>query len=236
MHCFVHNVGLVKTSNRTDANYFEVMLQEKNNAHKALCFYPEKHSQLTDAMVSKSPVKLSKYNVSNGQLYLNKSTLVSITAADDVSFEYDPRLAKDAIVSFKDLHSLAPSQFVNVRISVLEIGDEVVHQGVNGPLAKQEVTLVDATTCVKLTLYGDDVNTLEVNNSYTLKNVRLYNVKGVVYLNTSLAAKFKYEKNCALENLSNIRNCVTETKVTGKFIGVTQIQQFSLSRLQSKSN
>ena len=205
-----------------------MMLQEQGGAKKALCFSPQKRSRLSDAMLARSPVSLSKFNLSKGQIFINNKTTITVKDQHSVPFEHNPKLAKDAIVTLKELQGLTSGQIVNIKASVMDIGEVITHQGKDGPINKQEVILRDSTNCRKLTLYGEDVDHLVAGESYLLRNLRLHIVKSACFLNTTLSAKFNCKKIKQIENLVDGASCQTDVQSIARIVGVKSIYKSTI--------
>ena len=54
-----------------------------------------------------------------------------------------------------------------------------------GKLKKQDVVISDPTAYVKVVLWGDHVNALQLDQTYILNNVRVKSTKFEHYLNTT---------------------------------------------------
>ena len=61
-------------------------------------------------------------------------------------------------------------------------------------LSKQEVTIPDPTSSVKVILWGSWVNSLQSNKTYLLQNLRVKTNKNERYLNTAKDEKFLFQE------------------------------------------
>ena len=59
-----------------------------------------------------------------------------------------------------------------------------------GTLKKQEAIISDTTGYIKVVLWENNVNTLEVNTAYNLKNLRVKSSNNEKYLNTPKGEDF----------------------------------------------
>ena len=82
-------------------------------------------------------------------------------------------------VSLSDVSKLNRYDRVTVRIQVVKINDpDVVGNGKR----KQDVTIADSSSSIILTLWEDDIGSLEIGNSYELSKVLVQQFKGHHYL------------------------------------------------------
>lgn len=200
---YIHDVSPIKKAKSGHTQYFNCILQGEGSAKKAVCFSPKKHPLLHDASESHSPVKITRYSLSkNEEIIIADQTRVTLSKA---TFDCDERFQRDAVISLNDLHSLAPGQLLNTKCFVGNT-QEVVEQKVRSGdvVQKQEVTISDSTSSVKLILYGDYVNSLTEGKSYLLKNVRLNSFKNTVYLNTSQTLDFIYEEMSEIPHVDDV--------------------------------
>lgn len=226
--CFVHAVSPIKKASNTGTEYFNCTLQMENSARRAVCFSPGKRKLLAEVDKARSPVKITKHDISKGDVVINNRTNISLMDNTAVTFQHDPLLAKDAFVTIKELEKLAPWQLLNIKASVATVNGMTTHQGKDGQsLNKQEVIIRDSTGCCSFYLYGEDSGKLEVGKSYILKNLRLRVVKGSVFLNTSKAEPFLYQMMDNLKDLVEVPsiNLLTEQTMIGKVSGVSTIKQ-----------
>lgn len=219
--CYVHDVSPLKKSGTDHKEFFECTLQFSNNSKKSLCFTPHKRRRLSDAALSKSPVKLANYNKAHGKVWINPPTTISLINKDDVAFEHNPALGNNVTVCFNDLRHLASGQLISVVAECHSVGEEFVHQAKQGPVNKQVALLRDPTHCVKLNLFGDAVSTLTAGETYLLKNLRLYVMKDAMFFNTTPSAPFIYEKTTAFEHLAD-PSVHSDIQIAAKIVGAGQ--------------
>ncbi|KXJ06662.1 hypothetical protein AC249_AIPGENE6379 [Exaiptasia diaphana] len=78
------------------------------------------------------------------------------------------------VVSIAKLVDVASEQLVKVKAQVLSIsGPKVINTQHQGTLRKQDVTLRDTATSIKLVLWDHYVDSLEANKTYLFENVKL---------------------------------------------------------------
>ncbi|XP_066917511.1 uncharacterized protein [Clytia hemisphaerica] len=183
---------------------------------------PNKRQRLADAATTCSPVKMKNFNSApNGKIWINPPTSINLLKREEADFEHNAALGDDVIVPFADLHHLASGQIISVKAQCHSVGEVHDHQGKQGTVLKQVVLLRDSTRCIQLYLFGDSVNTLDEGKTYILKNVRVYIMKNVMYLNTTLTATFGYTLTTSFETLAD-PDVHTNIKIVAKIIGVGQ--------------
>ena len=191
--CYIHAVRAVSRSTVNGGEYFNCTIQTADEARQAVCFTPTKRKILHEFETAKSPVKLSRYNNSRGNVVIGPNSTVTPINADDVNFDYNANLACDTVVNLGEMEHLAPWQLVSVRVFVSLVEESFNHKCFDGSLiSKQKVIIKDRTACRVLFLYGEDVDKLNQGISYKLKNLRLRMVKGKTFLNTTKNQPFEF--------------------------------------------
>ena len=157
----------------------ELTIQSENWSKSAICMSPQKKKRLDAAMISKSPVKLRKFNLAKGKVFISDATEINSVDPETLNFTHNAKLATDAIVSLKDLESLASGQFVNVKANIHKIGELVTHALRDGKeVSKKEVVIRDDNAFRLLfTMYGEDGHMVEEGKTYILKNTLLHEYK-----------------------------------------------------------
>ncbi|XP_066925271.1 uncharacterized protein [Clytia hemisphaerica] len=219
---FVHNVSPLKRSSDGRRNYFECLIQEKNQTQRTLCFSPNKRRCLDDAMVSKTPVKITNCNVQRGQLFINNGTDIRSCPKEEVDFNHNKKLAANAILSLTDLSEISSGQVVTIKANVLTVPEPITHYGRQGKIPKQEVTIRDDRKTCKLTLYGEDVGTIEAGKTYIMKNLRVNITRNTFYLNSTQNLRFVVEDAAPFKNLTD-QECQTESTDRFRIVGVSTI-------------
>ena len=93
-------------------------------------------------------------------------------------------------------------------------------------LKKQEVILIDTTSCIKAVLWGSYVDTLRENTTYVLKNFKLKIYRGEKYLNTPKNDEFEATETTPFDQELvdiDVNLQLTSATITGKVIGVHEI-------------
>ena len=73
---------------------------------------------------------------------------------------------------------------ISIKAKVVSLSGAKVQSTRYGQLKKQDVVLADPTAHIKLVLWGDYVDTLQLNKTYALNNVRVKFTKYEHYLNS----------------------------------------------------
>jgi len=201
LHCYIHAISPVKKATSSNRKYFDCTLQNEDNSVRAVCFSTEKHPELKTLQQTKSPVKITNYNTSanNGKediILLSKTKITPITS-NDINFPYSGELtaATGILPNLLALEKLAAEQLVTIKAQVAQMSAaktlRTQHQGV---LKKQELLIRDTTTSIKLLLWENNVDMLELNKTYMyiLQNIKIKRSKNEMYLNTTKADKFTF--------------------------------------------
>ena len=185
---------------------------------------------------AKSPVKISKIGISKGKAVIGPNSTITPVCADSMKFNHNAKLAKHSLVNLGELETLASWQLVDVKVCVTDVTDVEDHRCFNGNIiAKQKVFIKDETAVRPLFLYGEDINKVNVNQSYIMKNLRLRIVNGKTFLNTTKNDRFEVEKIDSIENLTEADTTgITSSAMIGRISGVNVINQAFFCQMCSK--
>ena len=179
--CYIHGVSPVK-----DAQFSgNCTVQKKDGPLRAVCFSPNKHSEFVALQKAKSPVKVSNFTKSKGKdIIFNQYT--KITPVDNIDFQHSSKLLVTGIANtIASLNEVAPEQLVSVKAEIPEVsGVKSVKTQYQGTLRKQEVLIRDTTSSMKVVLWEDNVDQLQKNKTYLLKNQKVKLTNKERYLNT----------------------------------------------------
>lgn len=162
-------------------------LQTATKSQRAVCFSPEKRPLLHTLQQTKSPVKITNFRTSDNyskDIVIDKKTVISPIPKDD-SFTYK-EANQESVLSIASLQEAASEQLVSVKAKVINIQSPKVQPTSSfGPLKKQECTIVDSSKSIQLILWQQNVEMLQLNNTYLFKGLRLKEgPSGNKYLNT----------------------------------------------------
>ena len=82
------------------------------------------------------------------------------------------------------IQKVAGEQLISIEAKVVSLSGAKVQSTRYGQLKKQDVVLADPTAHIKLVLWGDYVDTLQLNKTCALNNVRVKFTKYEHYLNS----------------------------------------------------
>lgn len=176
-----------------------------------------------------NPVKVSKYTKSNGRdIVFNQYTKVIPVESADINFEHSAKLLVTGIAnSIASLTEVAAEQVISVKAEVSEIsGVKIVHTQHQGTLKKQEVLIRDTTSSIKVILWETNVEKLEKNKTYLLKNLKVKVSNKERYLNTPKGEEFIATettpfKKPLVQVQQGLFDMVSST-ISGKIIGIQQ--------------
>ena len=209
-------------------SYFNCTLQREKSVVRAVCFSPEKHFEMNNAQCSKSPVRLQniRLNEKNGKkdVVILKQTKIATLPSIDCTYSEDLDTSS-LTTDIANLRQVAPEQLVSLKVEVAYVDSvKKITTQYGSFLMKQELIVRDPTGSVKLILWEDNVETLELHKTYLLQNVRVKALKNEKYINTAKSEKFLFSVADEFEaNLAPVDNDITglaTSSVHGKIVGV----------------
>ena len=127
LHCYIHAMSPMKNAQSSKRKYFDCTLQNKDTTVQAVCFSPEKYSELNTLQKTKSPVKITNYNTSAASsgkediIILSKTRISPITS-NEIDFPYLSELTATGILpDLSALEKLAPEQLVTIKAEVAQV-------------------------------------------------------------------------------------------------------------------
>ena len=185
---------MVKTAS-SKRKYFNCTLQAENDPVKAVCYSPEKHSQLEIVAKTKSPVKLQNFKRtdSSKDIVITKFTKITPLDKDEVAFHFQEDMtvkSADTVVNISSIAKLAPEQLISVKAQVVSVS-ATKHVAISKPdntgtikVPKQDLVIRDTTASIRVVLWGKYVDIAKPNVTYLFKHLRLKSSKFDRYLNT----------------------------------------------------
>ena len=226
--CYLHAVSPIKKAMSSNKRYFNCMLQKNDTVIRAVCFSPQKHSELKTLQQTKSPVKVSNYQKSqNKDIILNQYTKIAPVDPTDINFMHSNKLTSTGTAkTISSLNELAPEQVVTLKAEVAQVSSvKKIHTQYQGALKKQEVLLRDSTSSIKAILWECSVDALKANKTYILKNLKLKTSRCQRYLNTAKDEEFLATETTPFDQpLVEIDNVdLTSTTMSAKVIGLQEL-------------
>ena len=168
---------------RSNVNYFEGELADNSGKIRLFGFDAPLHEQLQSFQDSKQPVAVNGCNVtqnkknSSFELKLPKNTKLAQAKCNiDVAGDTN---TKETIA---DIGSKPEFEKIIIDAKVLVTLDPVK---VLPTHTKQDVIVADPTGGIKLTLWNNDINTLEDEVSYNLQNIQIRTFNNKQYLSST---------------------------------------------------
>ena len=172
-------------------------------------------------------------------LIITKWTDITPLDQDQISFAYSEELAKSTTgqpISLSSIHNLAGEQLICIKGQTTSMsGIKIITTQFSGQTKKREVIVRDNTAWIKVVLWGKHVDSLQLNKTYLLKNLRVKVTKYDCFLNTPKNDEFTAtECEDFTTPLVPVEEDInTMSTFSGHILGVhTKI--FSLHRLQQK--
>lgn len=165
---YIHNVSPVKLG-----NFFECQVQTgSENTVRAVCFSPKKRSAILAFAEKDTPIEIKKYRYetkyNSEDIVMDEDTVIE--KCDQVDFPKASLPDANKIIEISKLKSLTIGQLVNVKGKVVNV--KAVKE-VKPNLKMMEVNIVDTTETIKLVLWQNFIDQVEVNKTYVFENVRL---------------------------------------------------------------
>ena len=188
INCYLHNISDLKNATGSKKS-INCIVQGSDKPVRAVCFSPEKRPELQAvATTTKSPVKLKNYkraNSADDDLTITKFTKIIPLDQKEITFPYLEELSATAVgnpVKISSVPNLASEQLISLKAKVLKISGVKFLSTRFGTLNKQDIITADTTAQIKLVLWSDQVNSLQQNKTYYLKNMRIQSTKYESYL------------------------------------------------------
>ena len=181
---------MVKTT-ASKKKYLNCTLQAKDDPVKAVCYSPDKHSELKNVAKTKSPIQLQNFKKtdSSKDIVITKFTNIIPLNKADVCFSFEENMtvkSADMVVNIS-ITKLAPEQLISVKaqvVSVSAVKKKTPPQSNVTKLSKQEIVIRDTTASIRVVLWGKYVDTIRPNATYLFKHLRIEGTKFEKYLNT----------------------------------------------------
>ena len=245
LNCYIHAVSPVKKGALSGKEYFSCTLQKKDGVMRAVCFSPEKQDNVLQLGKSKSPVKIKNFQTKiyqgKPEIVMSKYTKITTLSKEDVNFNYS-FIGSENIptTTISALEKFGKDQLVNLKAEVTEIsGTKKVNTQFQGQLTKQEVTIRDTTSYIRLVLWEQYVDTLKAGTTYMFNNLRLKVTNRDRYLNTAKTKTFLFDETTpfeqALVEVDKGHLVMTTSDVCGKIVGVQSITKRSCCSSCGKS-
>lgn len=222
---YIQNVSPVTKASSSNRHYFSCTFQCKDGTARAVCFSPEKHSQLHTVAQTRSPLKIQNFTKPDkGKHIFIKFTNITAPDKDKISFEFMDGLTaiSDGIINISSIYNLAPEQLITVRGEVTNISAVKLVATSQGKLKKQELLIRDTTPYKKVILWENHVETVELNKTYQFRNLRVKASKQERCLNTPKNEPFEATKCEEFQRpLVKIdQDIKTSSTITSKILGI----------------
>lgn len=189
---------------------------------KAICFSPEKIRPRQNAMTSKSPVKLEKfeYNDKFSNIVIKNNTTI-----DPLPFQWIASL-ETHMVTIETLKKTSPQQLVNLMATVKAVSGSKMVKVQTGSLNRSTATLADPTGSIAAVFWQKWVDCVEVDKTYIFKNLRVKknNYTGEINANTAQKSSHYQETDAFLEKLAETEPTMMEMTTKDTTISIIGIK------------
>ena len=180
-------------------------------------------------------------NNQNDDILIHKYTKIFPVEKDDIEFTYSENLTATGFVNISSMEKLAAEQLISVKAQVGRLsGIKMVQTQHQGSLKKQEAIIRDTTGYIKVVLWENNVNTLEVNTSYNLKNLRVKSSNNEKYLNTPKGEDFVSTETTPFDhpcvNVEEDLNKMVTATISARIMGIHQASFTLVYFMQQESS
>lgn len=242
LHCVVvGSVSPVKTSRKNaDCKFFEAGISDGKKVARMISFEPKLHGEIETMRKSGESVKISNCTVQESRLsgvkelevVLNSRTnLLKSPKKFNISESIvDTSLSAGAIdiASLVEVDNCSVNERINItgKITILKEPEKVYVKSRDEEVAKQSFIVADSSGSCRGVVWGLDIGSLQVSNSYKLINVNvcLFNGKYI-----SVSAKSVITE---VEDIGNVMECcdandVDVVELYSNIIGIIRIESYN---------
>ena len=228
---YVHSVSATSHSEGGTIDCFNFLLQvSESRKRRGVCYDPTKQKVLKAYEKTREPVKFVNFsNTTNGgsglegDIVLTKRSRIEAANNDDILFEYEEGMLKEAkerFICVGNIESVMENQVVSVRgcLSVCprNIQQKTLKDGSVVPMLER-CAITDGSGTIRLTLWGDTIKQVKNNKCYVIEDVRVKRYDSVKYLTTSRSTtispseeKFPAASKELFESLFDVRKISVE--------------------------
>ena len=177
---YLHNLSPLKKN----GGYFDFQIQTKHKTVRAVCFSPQKRKLLKSYFDKESPVKLKKCRLetkcNSEDLMLEDDS--EIEPLTDIDFS---KIDLPTNFTIATLKNVSIGQLVAIKAKVVSTNEK--KEVKNGTLSLMEAHLIDEHDSIKIVLWEQYIDQVNVNKTYTFTNVRVKKnaLTKEIYLNTA---------------------------------------------------
>ena len=205
------------------SSFFHANLTDGETQMRVVGFQDAQRKRLASFQKNSSPISLEHCKVKRArdsddfEVLLKPSTKVSKSPR---KFNVSSK-EEYATKMLKDLEDQPTYSKVLVKAKVMNID---VPTKLSGGFTKQEITIADSTAAARLTLWEDDINTLEEFDSYHFEPLTVRSFQCQKYLTTS-------KEGCKIEKIADIDN-VVEDELPCDSITIDGVEVIGVQSLQ----
>ena len=187
IHCVVSGIP-EDMKKGSGSSYFDGKLSDDNKSMRVYGYDPgvrrklfESQTDETSAIIiSGCSVKNARGSSTDLEVFVNKHA--TITKSDKVFTA--PTSTTGQTTPIKEICDLSVNTFVEVKVTVCSVNDPQCIT--TKSLTCQELMVADSTGSTRLTVWENEINTMEKGKSYHLQNVSVREFKGNKFLSTSI--------------------------------------------------
>lgn len=220
MEGYIHNLSTVKTSHANQCKYFDFKIQiSPTKTVKAVCYSPQKRTQLANALLTKSPVKIDQIKrKSSGDYVIRKKTKIAGLDSAALEFQYDEVLGNN-LKTFKDASAATIYDTVDLKVKILSKSDKKQPVVINSNTKYTcDCFVADKTGTIKIALWEEIIDKIQNGKSYHFKNLKVRMFNDEKFLNTNEATTA--DEIPEISNIDMKTPEIQENLLTGQILGV----------------
>ena len=187
IHCVVHDIP-EDMKQGTGSSYFDGKLFDNEGSMRVYGYDPTVRRKLFTSQTEENHailltgccVKNARNSTTDLEVFVNKHTTIQ---KSDKVFALPPTTSCRT-VTVDDIYKLPVKTFVNIKVTVccVEEPEFISSKSLNC----QQMSVADSTGSVRLTVWENEINTMEEGKSYHVQNVSIREFMGNKFVSTSI--------------------------------------------------
>lgn len=188
---YVHLLSDVQSASNSTSSYFDFKIQVSDSeAARAVCYSPKKRVNLQQAYINKSPIKITGVRKATKRYHSGGPDEFTISkeakiAPCSLPFEYNDEM-NNRLCTIEEALSKDVYEKVDIKGKVYQkdnVKEKVLIREM--PKYKVDAYVADQTENIKIVLWEDAINKVNVGKTYHFKNLRVRIFDDAKFLNTN---------------------------------------------------
>ena len=187
----------VKSATNSTVSYFDFKIQTaEEEAKRAVCYSPKKRINFHQALLNKSPIKITSVRAGTKRFHSAGSEEYTLTKESKITpsslpFQFNESFS-NRLCTIKDAIAKDIFETIDLKAKVIK-KDENKQQLISNEKAKYkcEAIIADETSSVKLVLWEDVIDQVHIGKTYHFEDLKVRCFDDVKFLNTNESTKIK---------------------------------------------